>query len=351
MNRRKFIKLSALTAGAVIGGQLLPDYTKFAMAGNPADLKGAISDTKVKSLDIEVIFDTEIITPPKHNKPVSIWMPLSKSCFEQDVSHLSIDSPVAFHINEDRHYGNKGVFIGPVHLKNGDKLTVMYKIHRKAINIIEDKDEDIKKHLVLTEKEELDKNIKKFTDDIVSTEKDPFKVGKKIYYALMNFLTYDRDTIGCGPGVSVWTFENRGGRCADFQALFRSMMIYKGIPVRWEQGILIPYPSEKIWVGELEGDCIGTLCWTKFYIGDGKWVPVDLVEGYQRKDMRDYFFGHLSPNRFNISTGRDITLNPPQEGEVLNTFPVTYGEFDGIPLIYGHHYRNNVGYKVLGVEV
>ena len=29
MNRRKFIKLSALTAGAVIGGQLLPDYTKF----------------------------------------------------------------------------------------------------------------------------------------------------------------------------------------------------------------------------------------------------------------------------------------------------------------------------------
>lgn len=80
-------------------------------------------------------------------------------------------------------------------------------------------------------------------------------------------------------------------------------------------------------------------------------MPVDLVEGNQRKEMRDYFFGMLSPNRFNISTGRDIILNPPQDGEPLNTFPVTYGEYDGIPLIYGHHYRNNAGYKVLNVEV
>ena len=351
MNRRKFIKLSALTAGAVIGDQLLPRYTKPAGAEKLANIKGSVSDAKIKSMDIEIIFNTEIINPPKHDNPVSIWMPLSQSCYEQDVTYLSIDSPVAFHINEERHYGNKVVFIGPVRLKKGDELTATYRIHRRTVNIIEDKDEDIKRHLVLTEKEELDENIKKFTDDIVSNEKDPLEVGRKIYFAIMDFLTYDKDTIGCGPGVSVWTFENKSGRCADFHALFRSMMIYKGIPVRWEQGILIPYPSEKIFAGELEGDCIGTLCWTKFYIGNGKWVPVDLVEGHQRKDMRDYFFGHLSPNRFNISTGRDITLNPPQQGEILNTFPVTYGEFDGIPLIYGHHYRNNAGYKVLNVEV
>jgi hypothetical protein len=80
-------------------------------------------------------------------------------------------------------------------------------------------------------------------------------------------------------------------------------------------------------------------------------VPVDLVEGSQKENMRDYFFGTLSANRFSLSTGRDIVLNPPQGGDPLNTFPVTYGEYDGIPLIYGHHYINNIGYKVLNVEV
>jgi len=351
MNRRDFIKLSALTAGAAMGGQLLPANVKLVSAAPPAALTGPFSDVKVKSMDIEVIFDTEIINPPKHNEPLNIWMPMSKSCFEQDVTHLTIDSPVAFQINEERRYGNRIVFVGPASLNKGDKLTVTYRIHRRTVGIIDDKDEDIRKHLRLTEKEELDDNIRKFTDEIVSNEKDPLEIGRKIYYAIHNSLTYDNSTIGCGPGVSVWALENKGGRCADFHALFRSMMIYKGIPVKWEQGILIPYPSENVLAGEMEGDCIGTLCWTKFYIGDGQWVPVDLVEGNQRENMRDYFFGHLSPNRFGLSTGRDVTLHPPQKGEVLNTFPVTYGEFDGIPLIYGHHFRNNARYRVLNIEV
>lgn len=340
-----------MTAGAVMAGQLLPQYNKPVSAGETAALKKAVSDINVKSMDIEIVFDTEIINPPKNNEPVSIWMPVCQSSTDQDVTSFSVDSPVAFHITEERHYGNKIVFTGPVRLKSGDKISASYKLRRKAVGIIDDKGEDIKKHLVLTEKEELNENIRQFADSVVSGEKDPLEIGRKIYYALHDLLTYDKDTIGCGSGVSAWTLENKGGRCADFQALFRSMMIYKGIPVKWEQGILIPYPSENIMTGQLEGDCIGTLCWSKFYIGDGKWVPVDLVEGNQRKDMRDYFIGHLSPNRFHLSTGRDITLQPPHKGEILNTFPVTYGEFNGIPLIYGHHFRNNAAYKVLHVEV
>ena len=350
MNRREFIKLSALTAGAAISGHMVPGYLKGADAGTP-DTSGHLYDMKVRSMDFEIIFDTEIINPPKHGEPVSIWMPLSLSGFEQDVTHLLIDSPVAFHINEEHHFGNKVVYAGPDRLNSGDKITVKSRIHRRTVSVIEDKNEDIRKHLVLSEKEQWNEDIKAFADKVVGGETDPLETGRKIYYALHDLLTYDKDTIGCGPGVSVWTYENRGGRCADFQSLFRTMMVYKGIPVKWEQGIMIPYPSEKILSGELEGDCIGTLCWNKFYIGEGRWIPVDLVEGNQQKEMRDYFFGHLSPNRFNISTGRNITLNPPQKSEMLNTFPVTYGEYDGMPLIYGHHYRNNVSYKVLNVEM
>ncbi len=350
MNRRKFIRISALTAGAVLSDRIVPGILRSA-AARIDNTVGYLYDMKAKSMDFEIIFDTEIIHPPKHGEPVSIWMPLSRSSFAQDITHLSIDSPVAFHITEEHHYGNKVVYAGPARFKRGDKITVTSRIHRKTVSVIEDNNEDIRKHLVLSEKEQWNEDIKKFADTVAGGETDPLETGRRIYYALHDLLTYDNDTIGCGPGVSAWTYENRGGRCADFHSLFRTMMIYRNIPVRWEQGILIPYPSEKILTGELEGDCIGTLCWSTFYIGEGRWIPVDLIEGHQKKEMRDYFFGHLSPNRFNLSTGRNITLNPSQKAEALNTFPVTYGEFDGIPLIYGHHYRNNVRYKILHVEI
>lgn len=263
MNRRKFMKLSALAAGAIICGH----YTNLAQAESPIPLKEQISDIDVKAMDIEIIFDTEIINPPKNDEPVRIWMPLSRSGFEQDIIRFSVNSPAAFHINEEKHYGNKMIYVGPVRLKSGDRIEVKYRIHRKTVNIIEDKNEDIKKHLVPSSKEERNEQITEFADKVVGMEKDPLEIGRKIYYALMEFLIYDKNFIGCGPGISALTFENKGGRCADFHALFRTMMLYKGISVRWRQGILIPYPSERIWVGELEGDCIGTHCWSEFYVG------------------------------------------------------------------------------------
>lgn len=350
MNRRTFFKISALTAGAVMGGRLWTEGVEAADAAKRVDAE-SLTDTEVRSIDIEVKFDTEIMSPPKSGQPVSIWMPLSHSCYEQDVTHMSVDAPAAFSINEDRRYGNRIVHVGPGRFREGDRIAVRYRIHRRAVHIIEEGDADIDKHLVLSAREKWNKDITRFTDEAAGDEKDPVRTGRKIYDALMEYLTYDTNTVGCGPGISTLTYENMTGRCADFHSLFRSMMIYRKIPVRWEQGILIPYPSENVLEGTLEGDCIGTHCWTEFHIGGGNWMPVDLVEGSQRPAMRDYFFGNLSPNRFNISTGRDLILSPPQEGEPLNTYPVTYGEFDGIPLIYGHHYRNNVSYKVLKMEV
>ncbi len=127
--------------------------------------------------------------------------------------------------------------------------------------------------------------------------------------------------------------------------------LHKGVPVKWEQGFPLPYASVLTKSGKLEGDCTGAHCWVSFYAGDGKWVPVDVSEADKREDMRDYHFGTLSPNRFKVSTGRDLVLSPPQKGDPLNTFPFTYAETDGIPLIYGHHYRNIIQYEITNVEV
>jgi hypothetical protein len=350
MNRRNFMKLSALTAGAIIGEKLLPGNPMPARAGSYNALKAGSSDSDVKAINLKISYITEIKSPPKAGEMVMLWIPFIQSDTEQEVTQLSIDSPVAFQINEENRYGNKMIYAAPSSVREGERISLTYMIRRKTAGIIVNRDEDIKKHLVLTEREKWDRNITGFVDNVVAGEKDPLEIGRKIYYALVDYLTYDKTIPGCGLGISAGTFENKGGRCDDFHALFRTMMIYKDIPVKWEQGFPLPYPSALTKSGKFEGDCTGAHCWVRFYIGDGKWVPVDVSEANKRKDLRDYFFGTLSPNRFKVSTGRDLILSPPQKGEPLNTFPFTYAETEGIPLIYGHHFRNIIQYELLGME-
>ena len=350
MNRRSFIKLSALTAGAVVGGQILPGCEKLLNDTETGSPVKTISDIAVKSMDLNISYITEVVNRPKLGNKIEFWIPLAKTDHGQEIMLTSIDSPVTYNINEETYFGNKMIYLGSTELKEGDRISITYKMRRKTIGTIESK-EDIKKHLVLTEREKIDNNITMFVDSITGKEKDPLEIGRKIYYALIDYLTYDKTIPGCGLGISAWTFENKAGKCDDFHALFRTMMIYKGIPVKWEQGFPLPYPSVMTKSGQLEGDCTGAHCWVRFYIGDDKWVPVDVSEADKREDLRDYFFGTLSPNRFKVSTGRDLILSPPQKGEPLNTFPFTYAETDGIPLIYGHHFRNIIHYEILKTEI
>lgn len=345
MNRRKFMKFSAMTAGAVFSAPLLSGCEKF-FSG---DKRTAVTDKAVKALDMNVSYITEVIQRPKLGDQSEFWIPLVQNDHGQKVLHTAIDAPVAYSINREDHFGNQMIYVKSNELKEGDRISIKYVMRRETIGTSESR-EDLSRHLVLTAKEKWSKNIADFVDRTVAEEKDPLEIGRKIYYALIDYLTYDKAIPGCGLGISEWTFENRAGRCDDFHALFRTMMIYKGIPVKWEQGFPLPYPSAMTASGQFGGDCTGAHCWVSFYIGDNKWVPVDVSEADKREDMRDYFFGTLSPNRFKVSTGRDLILSPPQKGEPLNTFPFTYAEADGIPLIYEHHFRNVINFEILKTE-
>ena len=350
MNRRDFLKTSVLTTGALILTDLLPDYPKLVYAGKGKTPEGDVMDSQVKAMDLDITYATTLLKPPRSGGVVRFWIPLPSSDQEQDVTDLSINSPVPNQINIEPKYGNRMVFVESDQLREGDRITLAYRLRRLRSGMIRDSDNGAN-HLTLTDRERSSPEILSFVDTVVGDEKDPMEIGQKIYYALVDLLTYDKTIPGCGMGISEWTFKNRGGRCDDFHALFRTMMISRGVPVRWEQGLPLPYPSQLTAAGKIEGDCTGAHCWVRFYIGGGRWVPVDVSEADKREDMRDYFFGTISPNRFKVSSGRDIVLSPPQEGEPLNTFPFSHGEARGIPMIYGHNFRNEIHYKVLKVEV
>jgi len=60
-------------------------------------------------------------------------------------------------------------------------------------------------------------------------------------------------------------------------------------------------------------------------------VPVDISEAWKDPQKHDYFFGTLDANRVQFSVGRDLTLQPKQDGGPLNYFIYPYVEVDGKP--------------------
>jgi transglutaminase-like putative cysteine protease len=100
------------------------------------------------------------------------------------------------------------------------------------------------------------------------------------------------------------------------------MMRAAGIPARFEIGF--PLPGE-----QKAGEIPGYHCWAQFYLDQVGWIPVDASEAWKKPEKRDYFFGAHDQHRVLFTTGRDIRLAPPQQGEPLNYFIYPYAEVDG----------------------
>ena len=59
------------------------------------------------------------------------------------------------------------------------------------------------------------------------------------------------------------------------------------------------------------------------------WVPVDISEANRYPGMKEYYFGNLTEDRVQFTTGRDIDLEPRQAGPALNFFVYPYAEVGG----------------------
>ena len=59
---------------------------------------------------------------------------------------------------------------------------------------------------------------------------------------------------------------------------------------------------------------------------------MDCSEASRFPGRAEYFFGGLTSNRVTLSTGRDLVLDPPQEGPPLNYLLDPYAEADGKPV-------------------
>ncbi len=150
----------------------------------------------------------------------------------------------------------------------------------------------------------------------------PLDKAHAIYDYVFDNMKYDKTGTGWGRGDVLYACDAKKGNCTDFHSLFISMARSQGIPARFEIGF--PLPPDKH-----AADIAGYHCWADFFEPEHGWVPVDISEAWKHPEKKDYFFGAHDDNRVQFSVGRDLVLNPKQDGEPLNYFVYPYVEVGG----------------------
>ena len=150
----------------------------------------------------------------------------------------------------------------------------------------------------------------------------PLDKARAIYDYVFTTMKYDKTGTGWGRGDVLYACDAKKGNCTDFHSLFIAMARSQGIPARFEIGF--PLPPDKH-----SAEIAGYHCWSDFYIDGKGWIPIDISEAWKHPEKRDYFFGSHDVNRVQFSMGRDLRLNPPQDGKPLNYFVYPYVEVDG----------------------
>jgi transglutaminase-like putative cysteine protease len=150
----------------------------------------------------------------------------------------------------------------------------------------------------------------------------PLDKARGIYDYVFTTMRYDKSGTGWGHGDVLYACDAKKGNCTDFHSLFIAMARSQGIPARFEIGFPLPPDNHS-------AEIAGYHCWSDFYIEGKGWIPVDISEAWKHPQNRDYFFGSHDVNRMQFSMGRDLRLNPAQDGKPLNYFVYPYVEVDG----------------------
>jgi Transglutaminase-like superfamily len=145
---------------------------------------------------------------------------------------------------------------------------------------------------------------------------------RAIYDYVFANMRYDKTGAGWGRGDVLYACDAKKGNCTDFHSLFMAMARSQGIPAKFEIGF--PLPADKN-----SAEIPGYHCWAEFFEPEHGWVPIDISEAWKHPEKKGYFFGAHDDNRVQFTIGRDIELNPRQEGKPLNYFVYPYVEVAG----------------------
>jgi len=297
----------------------------------------SLSQPSASVRSFEFTYLTRIPGLPADAKLSRIWIPLPQSDSYQAISELKIASPFPYTSRRDSEYGNEYAYLEIPAAKLGSPAEVRVSFqatrqeHRVALagnaNVanVSAGMGNLQRFLQPDRRVPLQGIIGDLSAQETRGIHDPLAKARAIYDYVIATMRYDKSGTGWGNGDAIWACTAKRGNCTDFHSLFIGMMRAAGIPARFEIGF--PLPAD-----QHAGTIPGYHCWAQFYVEPYGWIPVDASEAWKHPEKKDYFFGAHDDNRLQFSVGRDIRLDPPQQGEPLNYFIYPYAELDGKPL-------------------
>lgn len=276
-------------------------------------------------------------------KEAKLWVPYPVSDADQRIANIRIDGDYAESaVYTDREHGTPMLFARWDAGASSRELTFAFDVERREV-LRRDlpKQEpawnraDLAEYLAPTRLGPTDGVVKKLADEIVEGRTTVLGKARAIYDWTVDNMYRDPDTRGCGPGDVCTLLQRPGGKCADIHSVYVALARAAGVPSREVFGIR---------QGRKDGqDITGWQhCWAEFYLPGTGWVPVDpadvrkmmLKEKLKLGDdktaeYRAYFWGGIDPYRVKFSTGRDLTLNPPQQGGPVNYLMYPFAQVGG----------------------
>jgi hypothetical protein len=147
--------------------------------------------------------------------------------------------------------------------------------------------------------------IKRLADSICGNDENPVSIVRKIYYWFKENIPWTSALeYSIMPNIPEYVTLNRRGDCGMQTFLFMSMLRYKGIPVRWQSGWMVPPDAENLHD------------WCEVYYEGTGWVPVDVSYGTQKSDnkaIKYYYLSGIDSYRLIVNDGVAGPLHPEKK--------------------------------------
>lgn len=295
----------------------------------------ASSQTNVPVRNFEFTYLSRIPALPVDSSLLRIWIPLPQSDRFQTIADLKVETRFAYARHRDPEYGNEYLYLEVPSAKAAEsrEVRLSFQVARHEHRMVLDghvvnaqlaavAPPNVQRFLQPDRRVPLQGIIAELSTQQTRGIQDPLAKARAIYNFVIATMRYDKSGAGWGNGDAIWACTAKRGNCTDFHSLFIGMTRAAGIPARFEIGF--PLPAD-----QHDGAIPGYHCWAQFYVEPYGWIPVDASEAWKHPDKKDYFFGSHDDNRLQFTVGRDIRLDPPQQGGPLNYFIYPYAELDG----------------------
>lgn len=287
-----------------------------------------------KTRHFQLTYEATVKSAPEGSKEVDLWIPVAHDTEFQTVKVTGVAAPKNHEINLEPALGNKILHVRVPASSLPLTVRVDYDILRH------ERKTDLAARNAAASLSPADRDRYLAGTDLVpvgakATELSGFKasatdslaVARQAYDHVLGKMKYGKpEGKAWGKGSTEYACTEGVGNCTDFHAYFMSLTRTNGIPSRFTMGMSVPNDKK-------EGEIAGYHCWAEFWLNDHGWVPVDISEADKvvdtKPEMADYYFGGLTVDRVDFTSGRDVKLVPPGKAATLNFFIYPYCEIDG----------------------